>query len=241
MKKQIHIGCSSFYNSYWKEIFYPKDLPSKKWFEYYCEHFDTFEINATFYKFPTQRIFKNWFDRTPDDFLLSVKAPKLITHIKRFIDCDEELNDFYSRALEGLQHKLACVLFQFPPNYHYDAEKLEHIISKLDPKFKNVIEFRHESWWTPEAVTKLANHNITMCSVSHPKLPETVFTESKLVFVRLHGTPRMFYSDYSNEQLSALKDSIEKDKSVEKIFIYFNNTAGTAGILNALEMKRMFS
>jgi uncharacterized protein YecE (DUF72 family) len=236
--KQIHIGCSSFYNRYWKEAFYPKDLPGKDWFEYYCRYFDTYEINGTFYKFPTLKIFQNWYGKTPDDFLFSVKAPKEITHIRKFIDCELLLDDFYSLCTEGLKHKLACILFQFPPSYDYSPEKLQYIISKLDLNFKNVLEFRHTSWWIPEVWTELLKNNIIFCSVSHPQLPETVFTFSPLVYIRLHGKTKMFYSSYSTEELMQLKDLILNSPS-KKGFIYFNNTASTAGILNALEMKNL--
>lgn len=233
----MHIGCSSYYNTYWKDVFYPKELVRKNWFEFYCKHFNTYEINGTFYKFPTLKTFQDWFNKSPDGFLFSVKAPKLITHVNKFIDCEVLLEDFYAKCNEGLQHKLACVLFQFPPSYHYDAEKLEYIISKLDLKFRNVIEFRHESWWIPEVVNKLSDYKITFCSVSHPNLPETLFTELPLVYVRLHGKPEMFYSSYSTQELSNLKNSILNQENIENAFIYFNNTASTAGILNALEMK----
>jgi uncharacterized protein YecE (DUF72 family) len=239
VKTKLNIGCSSYYNGYWKEAFYPTDLPRANWFDYYCRYFNTYEINGTFYKFPTLKTFQDWFNKTPHDFLFSVKAPKLITHIKQFADCDELLEDFYSKCNEGLQHKLACILFQFPPSYQYSAEKLEHIISKLNLKFKNVLEFRHGSWWIPEVWNKLSNYNITFCSVSHPKLPETIFTESPLVYVRLHGKTKMFYSDYSTEELTQLTQSILNEKSIENAFVYFNNTASTAGILNALEMKKL--
>lgn len=239
MKEKVIIGCSSYYNSYWKDIFYPADLPRKQWFDYYCQHFNTYEINGTFYKFPTLKTFQDWFHKTPHDFLFSVKAPKLITHIHMFADCEELLEDFYSKCREGLQHKLACVLFQFPPSYHYSAEKLEHIISKIDLKFRNVIEFRHESWWIPEVWNELANYKITFCSVSHPQLPETIIKEMPLVYIRLHGNPKMFYSEYGTEKLTKLKESIANDESIENTFIYFNNTASTAGILDALNMKEL--
>jgi uncharacterized protein YecE (DUF72 family) len=239
MKKELHIGCSSFYNSYWKGVFYPADILSRDWFAYYCQHFDTFEINATFYKFPTLRIFQNWYKKAPDDFLYSVKAPKEITHIRKFIDCEKQLEDFYSRAAEGLQHKLACVLFQFPPSYAYTPEKLQHIIGELDSKFQNVLEFRHKSWWIPEVWSELVKNNITLCSVSHPQLPDIVFTISPLIYVRLHGKTKMFYSSYSTEELATLKDAILSSGNAKKAFVYFNNTAGSAGVLNAVEMKEL--
>lgn len=238
MKKKITIGCSSFNNGYWKEVFYPKELPRSKWFDFYCRHFDSYEVNGTFYKFPALKTFEDLFNKTPEHFLFSVKAPKAITHIRKFIDCETLLEDFYSKCIQGLKHKLACVLFQFPPSYHYSAEKLQHIISSLDPRFDNVLEFRHESWWIPEVWEKLAKNNITFCSVSHPQLPETLFADAPIVFVRLHGRPKMFYSEYSPEELLQLGEMIIEGKA-KKAFIYFNNTAGIAGILNAVEMKKL--
>lgn len=80
--KNIHLGCSSFYNAKWKNVFYPEIIPSSKWFEFYCSHFNTFEINTTFYKFPTFRILTNWYKKSPDGFIYSVKAPKIIPQAK---------------------------------------------------------------------------------------------------------------------------------------------------------------
>jgi uncharacterized protein YecE (DUF72 family) len=239
MKKNLHIGCSSYYNSYWKDVFYPNGLPRNKWFEFYCQHFDTYEINGTFYKFPTLKTFVDWYNKSPEDFLFSVKAPKEITHIRLFTDCEGLLKDFYNRCSEGLQHKLACILFQFPPSYDYSPERLNYIISRLDLKFSNVLEFRHKSWWIPEVWNQLVKKNITLCSASHPQLPDTVFTVSPLIYIRLHGRPKMFYSSYTTEELAHLKDLILTNNNAAKAFVYFNNTAGTAGVLNALEIKSM--
>ncbi|MCF6132242.1 DUF72 domain-containing protein [Flavobacterium wongokense] len=238
MKKELHIGCSSFNSSYWKEVFYPKDLPRNKWFEFYCQHFDTYEMNGTFYRFPRLKTFQDMFDKSPEHFLISVKAPKEITHIRLFVDCGELLKDFYSRCAEGLQHKLGCILFQFPPSYDYTPERLDSIIRKLDTGFRNVLEFRHRSWWIPEVWNQLVKNSITLCSVSHPQLPETIFTVSPLIYVRLHGKPKMFYSSYSTEELAKLKDLI-LTSNADKAFVYFNNTASTAGIMNALEMEEI--
>jgi uncharacterized protein YecE (DUF72 family) len=240
MKPNLHIGCSSFSNSYWKKIFYPENIPSSKWFEYYCTHFNTYEMNGTFYKFPTLKAMENWYAKTPEDFLFSVKVPKEITHLKKFIGCEELIKDFYAVCSNGLKHKLGPVLFQFPPGFHFSLENLNLVISQLDLKYENVIEFRHESWWIPEVWEALAKKNITFCSVSHPQLPETVFTTFPTIYIRLHGRTRMFYSDYSPEELSRINDVISQHKT-KPVFIYFNNTASTAGILNALELKKLSS
>jgi uncharacterized protein YecE (DUF72 family) len=235
MKKEVLIGCSSFNNRFWKGIFYPENIPASKWFDYYCQHFDTYEFNGSFYKFPTVRIFENWYNKTPEHFIFSVKAPKEITHIRKFIDCENLISEFYQICETGLKEKLGAVLFQFPPSYRFSPENLQGIIQNLDLNFKNVIEFRHESWWIPEVWDAFAVNNITFCSVSHPQLPNTIFVQFPLVFIRLHGTPKMFYSSYSEEELIRIKNEISDKKG----FIYFNNTASEAGILNALELKRI--
>ncbi|MDR7210833.1 DUF72 domain-containing protein [Flavobacterium piscis] len=235
MKNDILIGCSSYNNRYWKGIFYPENLPSSKWFDYYCQHFDTYEFNGSFYKFPTVKTFDNWYKKAPDDFIFSVKVPKEITHIKKFTDCSSLISDFYTICETGLKEKLGCILFQLPPSYDYSKERLNLIIMSLDPKFKNVIEFRHESWWNEEVWEAFLVNNITFCSVSYPKLPETIFTEFPLLYIRLHGNLKLFYSGYSPTELSHIKNKI-KEKNA---FVYFNNTAGTEGILNALEFKKI--
>lgn len=237
MKNEILIGCSSYNNRYWKGIFYPDNLTYSKWFEFYSQYFSTYEFNGSFYKFPTLRILTNWYNKAPENFLFSVKAPKEITHIKQFSDCENLISEFYNVCENGLKEKLACVLFQFPPSYYFTSERLKQIISNLDLKFKNVIEFRHKTWWNQEVWDAFMENNITFCSVSHPQLPQTIFTDFPLVYIRLHGVPNMFYSSYSVEELLQIKTAT----NLKSGFIYFNNTASEAGILNALEMKRIMN
>ena len=101
-----HIGCSGFHYRDWKEIFYPAGLPQKKWFEYYSSKFDTLELNVTFYRFPQLSFLRNWYEVSPDHFVFTAKAPRLITHYKRFRDCERLLNDFYTTLIAGLDNKL---------------------------------------------------------------------------------------------------------------------------------------
>lgn len=233
MKKNVLIGCSSYNNRFWKGIFYPENLPASKWFDYYCKHFDTYEMNGTFYKFPTLKVMQNWCKKVPEDFVFAVKAPKEITHIKKFIDCEALLSDFYRVCKEGLQEKLGPILFQFPPSYTFTAERLQIIVKSVNTSFNNVIEFRHSSWWNQEVWTTLKENNITFCSVSYPGLPEDILTEFPLLYIRLHGNRKLFYSRYSPEELEILqKQTLNKTG-----YIYFNNTASEAGILNALELN----
>ncbi|MBF4515476.1 DUF72 domain-containing protein [Flavobacterium sp. ANB] len=233
MKNDFLIGCSSYNNRFWKGIFYPENVPTSKWFDYYCQHFDTYEMNGTFYKAPTIRVMENWYNKVPNHFVFSVKAPKEITHIKKFIDCENQLSEFYGVSKMGLKEKLGPILFQFPPSYDFTTERLHNIINNLDKSFQNVIEFRHKSWWNQDVWNAFLQNNITFCSVSYPGLPEDILTEFPIVYIRLHGNRKLFYSSYSSEELESIKKKIANKSG----FIYFNNTASEAGILNALEFN----
>jgi uncharacterized protein YecE (DUF72 family) len=237
MKPRFHIGCSGFYNKHWKEVFYPSDLPQKEWLTFYSNKLHTLELNVTFYRFPSLRTMQNWYNKSPEDFIFSVKAPKLITHMKQFEDCERLFNDFYGVCEQGLQQKLGCILFQLPPTFQYEEEKLEKILSYMDDSFHNVLEFRHPSWWDRKVYNKLTDRKISFCTVSHPKLPDTLVCTTDTAYVRLHGDPKLFYSEYSAEYLEKLKKSLLKKQKLRDVYIYFNNTASTAGILNALDFQ----
>src|SRR6266480_2729660 len=154
------IGCSGFHYDDWKGIFYPEGLPKKKWFEYYCRHFNTIELNVTFYRFPQLKFLQAWYENSPAGFIFSVKVPRLITHYKMFRETERMLNDFYSTCKEGLRDKLGCILFQLPSRLEYSEEKLNEIILQLDKSLDNVIEFRHPGWWKKKVYSELARHKI---------------------------------------------------------------------------------
>lgn len=237
--EKIKIGCSGFYNAHWKRVFYPDTLPKNKWLDFYAQQFNTIEINSTFYKYPTLSTLHNWHQKTPDKFVFSIKAPKLITHLNRFDDCQELIDSFYLLCEQGLKAKLGCLLFQLPPTIIYTPKKLDQILKCLKPEFTNVLEFRHTSWWNNEAIKMLTDHGIIFCSVNHPKMPNTIFGHTNKVYIRLHGNPEMFYSSYSTEFLTKLSQFILEKKELSEVFIYFNNTASTSGILNALELQQI--
>jgi len=237
--QEINIGCSSYYNFRWTDVFYPANIGRNKWFEYYCEHFNTYEINGTFYKSPTVKSLQTWYKKAPEGFIFALKVPKVITHIKRLEDCEEELATFYSVCREGLADKLGPVLFQFPPSFSYTTERLELLLKAVDIRFQNAIEFRNESWWQRDVYDALAAKNIAFASVNYPKLPTAVIATSSLLYVRFHGNPRLFYSEYSKKELkSTLSEMLQKDKATNA-FIFFNNTASTAAIVNAQELKAL--
>lgn len=191
-KTKFYIGCSSFSTASWQKIFYPENLPKKNWFKYYCIYFNTYEYNGSFYRFPTVSGLKKWYYKTPEDFTFSIKIPKSITHIKKLIACEKEISDFYSVISEGLSDKLACVLWQFPPSFVFNEKNLEGVVSVLNDQFKNVVEFRHNSWWNIDVLNRLFTKNALFCNPSYPGLPHKVSKNNKCGYFREHGVPKLF-------------------------------------------------
>jgi uncharacterized protein YecE (DUF72 family) len=234
-----HIGCSGFLYREWKEHFYPDKLPQRLWFEHYASVFDTLELNVTFYRFPQLKSLQKWYDTSPDHFSFSLKVPRLITHYKQMKDCESLLHDFYTTVEEGLKEKLGCVLFQFPPKFIYTEERLQLLINNLKPDVRNVVEMRDKSWWDKKIFKVLEEHNIIFCGISHPTLSDhqkPVFN-NKDAYYRFHGIPKLFYSEYNDEDLKVVADEILKKKNLKEVFVYFNNTATPAAIKNALWLR----
>ncbi|MBN1626549.1 MAG: DUF72 domain-containing protein, partial [Deltaproteobacteria bacterium] len=141
----IRIGTSGWMYKHWQDVFYPPGLPQSKWLEYYTDHFDTVELNASFYRLPNPTTFKNWRARTPDKFMWSVKASKYITHTKRLKDPDEPLKRLYE-AVGGLGEKLGVILIQLPPNLIFDESLFRGFCGLLNSGIRHTLEIRHDSW-----------------------------------------------------------------------------------------------
>jgi len=231
-----YIGCSGFHYKEWKGVFYPDKLPQSKWFEYYCQQFNTLELNVTFYRFPQLSFLQNWYKKSPEHFLFSVKAPRLITHYKQFNGTEELLTDFYTTIRHGLQNKIGAVLFQLPPQAIFREERLQRIIHSLDTSFSNVVEFRHVSWWEKDVINELTEHNISFCGISYPGLPGKTVVNNSFAYYRFHGLPVLYKSSYNEKELQEVAKAILKQRP-QNAFIYFNNTASAAALSNAALLK----
>ena len=232
-----HIGCSGFHYRDWKEVFYPTGLPQRRWFEFYSAQFDTLEINSTFYRFPQMKTLLNWYETSPSPYYFSVKVPRLITHYKRLNECHSLLDDFYGSIGSGLKEKLGPVLFQFPPSFAYSPERMEAINQHLRSGYKNVVEFRHLSWWDPSVLLELRSRNISVSGISHPTLPEDALLTTGMAYYRFHGRPKLYYSAYEPADLRSVVSQLESNDQLQEAFIYFNNTATMGAIENAKWLK----
>jgi len=172
----ILIGTSGYhYPHWWNGVFFPSDLPQRKWLEFYAEYFDTVELNVSFYRLPKKEVFEGWYKRTPKRFSFAVKGSRFITHIKRLKDCRELLSLLLDHA-SPLKEKLGVVLWQLPPRFRFQEERLEEfcvLLSTLprSKRLRHAFEFRDESWFCREAFRILEEFNFAFCIAHGSGLP----------------------------------------------------------------------
>lgn len=234
-------GCSGFHYDAWKELFYPDDLSSKEWLPFYAKHFKTVEINNSFYRLPKKETLKKWHGQTPGNFRFTMKGSRYITHRKKLVD-DENmrsaLKNFYD-TVEVLGGKLGCILWQLPGNLHHNDEKLDAFCSRLSTDFKNVMEFRHDSWFTEPVMEILSNHQVSYCIISAPDdLPEDIYVTTDTAYVRFHGKKQWYNYDYSEDELRDWSSKI-KNLSAARVYLYFNNDAHANAVDNGQTMRKL--
>ena len=232
-----HIGCSGWFYWHWKRKFYPANLPQSKWFQFYAKHFSTVELNSPFYHFPKLSTAKAWYRNSPKNFIYTLKVNRFITHIKKFKGTSGLIKDFYKLG-DGLKEKMGCFLFQLPPSLRFNMEKLNEIIKQLDAERNNVIEFRHESWFTEEVYDKFKKNNIIFCIVSSPEMPETFAKTADDIYIRFHGKEDLYGSNYSNKELKSWAKKI-KNSRARNTWAYFNNDSNAYAVKNSLCLKEI--
>jgi len=236
---KIRIGTSGWNYDHWKGIFYPEELSKGKWLEFYIKYFDTVELNASFYRLPTQKTFQNWYKRTPRGFIWSVKANKFITHTKRLKDVKEALNRFYN-AISGLKEKCGPILFQLPPSLVFEKELLKDFCSMLDFSYRYTLEVRNSSWINDEVFEILKEHNIAFCiSDTAGRFPYHEEITADFIYIRLHGSKILYASEYTEEEINLWAQKIidwGKD-----VYVYFDNDFNGYAVKNAKMLKKVLN
>lgn len=239
---EFRIGCSGWYYRHWHGPFYPQDLPSHRWFAHYKRTFNTVELNAPFYRWPTPETVRRWRREAHRNFVYCIKVNSLITHERRFIKTRRLIRDFCSLG-DVLGPHLGAFLFQMPPSFRYSPEKLCLILGQLDPRWTNVLEFRHRSWWNKDAfaVIRAASDatagGICFCTTSGPRLPSTVVRTGPDIYVRFHGVKKWYRHDYTGEELQAWADAL-RTSGARRVYAYFNNDHDALAIKNAKQLRR---
>ncbi|UFS69820.1 DUF72 domain-containing protein [Geomonas sp. RF6] len=235
---EVYIGCSGYSYRHWRGNFYPDDLPTKKWFSHYQTLFSTVELNVTFYRTPNAETFRRWHDESPGHFVFAVKGSRFITHIKKLLDPEVNLERFFLPAFE-LKEKMSVVLWQLPPSFKVDLERLAPFLAQLDNyRVRHTIEFRHESWFIPEVTELLQKHGVTFCMADWPPFLDAPPPTTDFVYIRRHGYRGTYNGNYTSETIAQDATRIEQYLAEGRdVYIYYNNDLGGHAPRNAVELS----
>jgi len=227
----IRVGTSGFNYPEWRGRFYPERFPPRRMLAFYAERFSTVEINATFYRMPTEKMLAGWATTTPERFVFTLKAPQRITHRRRLLDVDEPLRLFVDTATT-LGPRLGPLLFQLPPNLKKETGRLADLLAMLPPGRRAAFEFRHESWFADDVYTLLSARDVALC------IADTDRGSTPDVATAAWGYLRLRDSDYTDGELSAWLAAIARHRWSDT-YVYFKHEEGLtpeAGVLAALRM-----
>jgi len=238
-KRVIYVGTSGWTYDDWAGAFYPEDVKGPDRLVYYAGQFDTVELNASFYRTPTQTMIDAWNRRLPEGFALVVKGPRTVTHRKKLRDCHEPLERFFERVLQ--LRRLGVILWQLPPSLHKDVERLDTFLAGLPGRVRHAVEFRHESWWDDEVAAALREHAAAFVAISHPKLPEHVVPTTDFLYLRFHGRGSALYRyDYSRDELREWADRLRPLLKGRALYAFFNNDYQAHAPHNAAAFRELF-
>lgn len=234
------IGTSGWQYADWRVLFYPKGVAQRRWLEHYAREFATVELNATFYRPVQRRVFEGWRERTPDDFVMAVKAGRALTHIRRLLDPEIPLERMIEAA-RGLGDKLGPLLIQLPPNLSALPERLDAVLRLVPDDLRVVVEPRHESWWTDEVRDVLAHHGAALCWADRLDQPVTpLWRTAEWGYLRFHVGTGEPWPCYDDEVLAGWVRRIDETWQTDSdVYVYFNNDPGGAAIHNAIRFAEL--
>jgi uncharacterized protein YecE (DUF72 family) len=237
----VHIGTSGWSYNHWQGVLYPHDIPLRDRLAYYVEHFQTVEVNSTYYRWPPDTTFASWQRRIPDNFLMTVKAPRGLTHATRLY-APERWLERVRRGMEILGQQRGVLLVQLPPDMAYDHPRLLYFLQQSPAGLRIALEFRHPSWHREEVFTLLEQHGVAYCIMSGAGLPCIMRTTAPFVYVRLHGPDpqHMYAGSYSDDDLRWWASRIWEWVSLgREVFVYFNNDGYGNAVRNALTLRHV--
>ncbi|MCW8408187.1 DUF72 domain-containing protein [Legionella sp. PATHC035] len=236
----VNIGTSGWVFKGWKEIFYPKSVAEKDELAYYANVFNTVEINSSFYHVPSAKSIAKWRETTPEQFIFSCKASRYLTHVKMLKDVQDSVH-YLLQVIEGLEEKLGPVLFQLPPYWPFNLERLEQFVKALPESFHYTFEFRNKTWLRQEVYDLLAQYNIALCFYDFKgyQCPEII--TSDFIYLRLHG-PHLdaYLGHYEQKTLLSYAHKFAKwQQEVKQIFCYLDNDQKAVAPSDAQELERL--
>ncbi len=232
------VGTSGWQYDSWRGVFYPDGLPQRQWLEHYATTFVTVENNSAFYRLPSVETFRNWRNRTPDGFVMAVKASRYLTHIKRLQDPAEPVRRFIE-AVAGLGDRLGPLLVQLPPNLPADARRLAECLDQFPAGVRVAVEPRHDSWWTDEVREVLSVRDVALCwadVLSRPRTP--LWRTASWGYLRMHQGAARPWPRYGDDALRSWSRRLADTwPDSEDVYVYFNNDPGGAAVRDALRFS----
>jgi uncharacterized protein YecE (DUF72 family) len=237
----VRIGTSGWHYKHWIGTFYPPKTPASKMLGYYAEHFDTVELNNSFYHLPKKPALENWRDTTPQDFVFAAKGSRFLTHMKKLNDAGQGLERFLD-TIETLGHKLGPILFQLPPNWELNLDRLETFLALLPTHHRCAFEFRNATWNVPAVYGLLAHHNVAQCAFHLAGEHSPIELTADFAYVRLHGPGDRYRGTYSHDVLRGWSRRMRTwQRKLKAIYFYFDNDEAGYAASDALRLKSLMT
>lgn len=241
MQKQanIYIGTSGWHYEHWRETFYPVGTGSDEMLPYYADRLGSVEINNSFYNLPAEKTFEKWRETVPEGFVFAVKASRYITHMKKLKDPEEPVRNLLGRAAI-LGSGLGPVLFQLPPRWQCNPDRLGDFLARLPPGHRYAFEFRDNSWFGREVYCILGEANAAFCIYDLAGSQSPRMTTADFVYIRLHGPGDAYEGSYDTPTLSSWAGAIASwaGQGLD-VYCYFDNDQEGFAVRNALELQEM--
>ncbi|WP_432828066.1 DUF72 domain-containing protein [Dactylosporangium sp. CA-092794] len=233
----MRIGTSGWQYKDWRGRFYPREVPQRLWLEHYAAAFGTVEVNNAFYRLPERATFEQWRRRTPEDFILAVKASRFLTHVKRLREPREPVARLLGRAA-GLGGKLGPVLLQLPPTMPADPAALDETLAAFPRDVRVAVEPRHESWWTAEVRDVLQSHDAALCWSDRKGRPRSpLWRTAGWGYLRMHEGRATPWPRYGRTALDTWAGRLAE--TFEESYVYFNNDPGCAAVTDAVALAHL--
>lgn len=238
-RAEFRIGTSGWSYPHWREIFYPTYLRQPEWFHHYAKHFDTVEINYSFYRLPSEEAFDRWRQQAHPGFVYALKANRFLTHIKHLKEVGEPLDLFLTRA-RRLGDKLGPILWQLPPRWRANIGRMEKFAAHLPSDLTHVFEFRHSSWFCESVRDLLKDFHLTFCIFDMRDLPCPSWITSSTIYLRFHGSELVYGGRYGRDGLKPWSARIRRWLSEGcGVYAYFNNDALGYAVKDAQTLREL--
>jgi uncharacterized protein YecE (DUF72 family) len=236
---QVHIGTSGWHYAHWRGPFYPAGMRPDQMLRWYADRFNTVEINNSFYRLPSSAALETWCGQTPRGFCFAVKASRYITHNRKLKDPEESTEKFLTQ-IRKLGARLGPILFQLPPGWKVNVDRLQEFLQALPRRRRYAFEFRNPTWYVAPVYEMLRRSNAALCLHELAGFQSPIELTADFTYVRLHGPGKAYQGDYSDQQLRAWARRIKTwRKQLRHVFVYLDNDQAGFAAKNAIELRQM--